>query len=60
VRKLAQDFGIRLKEARKRAGLSRTELARRLGTHQVYISLLERGGENPTLAACEKYAKALG
>jgi transcriptional regulator with XRE-family HTH domain len=59
VRKLAQDFGIRLKEARKSAGLSQTDLAGPLGTHQVYISLLERGTENPTLAAFEKYAKAL-
>ena len=60
VPKLAQDFGAKLREARKQAGLSQAALAQRVGTHQVYISLIERGSENPTLAACEKYAKALG
>ena len=58
--KLAEDFGARLREARKQAGLSQTELAQRLGTHQVYVSQMERGNQNPTLGACEKYAKALG
>lgn len=57
---LALDFGARLKEARIQAGLSQADLAKRLGTHQAYISLVERGHHNPTLAACEKYAKALG
>ena len=58
--KLAQDFGAKLRETRRQAGLSQAELAQRVGTHQVYISLIERGTENPTLSSCEKYAKALG
>jgi transcriptional regulator with XRE-family HTH domain len=53
-------FGRRLRDARRRAGLSQSEVARRLGLTQSYVSRVERGDQNITLAACETFARAVG
>ena len=49
-----------LGSARRRAGLSQTELAERAGTSQPAIARLERGEGNPTLATVERTLAAAG
>ena len=53
-------FGRNLKAARLAAGLSQQSLAALTGLPQPYISLLERGLENPTLETVAKFAEAVG
>ena len=59
-RQIIIEFGRRLREARKRAGLSQAEVATRLGIGQAYVSRVERGRENITLSACVRFARAVG
>lgn len=53
-------FSERLVKARKDAGLSQEELARRCGLHRTEISLLERQGREPRLGTLVKLSSALG
>jgi transcriptional regulator with XRE-family HTH domain len=41
------------------AGLTQTALAKRCGMHRSYLSNLENGGRNPTLATLQRLAKSL-
>ena len=59
-RQLILEFGRRLREARRRAGLSQAEVAARLGIRQGYVSRVELGTENITLSACVRFAQAVG
>ena len=45
---------------RKDAGLTQTELARRIGTRQTYIAALEKGRKNLTFSTLYRYALACG
>ena len=47
-------------EARKRAGVSQPELARRLRTSQAAVSRMEAGDQNMTIDIIESIARALG
>ena len=47
-------------EARTRAGLSQTQLARRMKTSQSYVARIESGQVRPSTAALERVAKATG
>ena len=47
-------------EARTRAGLSQTQLARRMKTSQSYVARIESGQVRPSTAALERLAKATG
>jgi transcriptional regulator with XRE-family HTH domain len=49
-------------KARAAAGITQTEIAKRIGTTQSAIARLESGGgkHSPSLATLEKYAHALG
>ena len=58
--KLAADVGERIHDARKAAGLSQRELARRMGTSQAAIDRLESGGVGATLTTLQRVATALG
>lgn len=49
-----------LVKARAKAGLTRAELATRLGTTQSAIARLESGGTSPSFATLRKYAAATG
>ena len=49
-----------VREARKRAGLTQAELAKRVGTSQSAIARLERGGVTPTLAKLDQLVRACG
>ena len=50
------DRGLRLKELRKRRGLSQQEVADRLGVTRSTISAYERNNKSPSLEALEKLA----
>jgi transcriptional regulator with XRE-family HTH domain len=49
-----------VREARKRAGLSQAELARRVGTTQSVISRLERGATAPSMQTISDLLRACG
>ncbi|WP_374624222.1 helix-turn-helix domain-containing protein [Devosia sp.] len=49
-----------LVRARTGAGLTQTELAKRIGTTQSAIARLEGGGTSPSLATLRRYAEATG
>jgi transcriptional regulator with XRE-family HTH domain len=57
---LAEEFEIAraLIEARTRAGLSQTQLARRMKTSQSYIARIEGGTVRPSTDALERFAQA--
>ena len=47
-------------EARTRAGLSQTQLAKRMKTSQSYVARIESGKVRPSTAALERLAAATG
>lgn len=49
-----------IREVRRRAGLTQTQLAERLGTTQSAIARLETGHGSPTLARLSEIAEACG
>jgi len=53
-------LGKNLKRIRTAKKLSQGAIARKLGVHRAYISGIENGKRNPTLATIQKLAKALG
>ena len=52
-------FGARVAEARNRLGISRAELARRVGTAASHISMLERGRAGASMQSTGGIARAL-
>jgi transcriptional regulator with XRE-family HTH domain len=56
---LLADFGARVRAARLRAGLSQEELAHRAGLDRTYVSGVERGRRNISLANICRVAAAL-
>ena len=57
---LAQAFGQVLRERRLAAGLSQEKLALEAEVDRTFVSLLERGGRQPTLSTLWRLAAALG
>jgi len=59
---LEKEFSLvaALIEARKRAGLTQEQLARRMKTTQAAIARLEGGGSKPSTRTLERYAAATG
>lgn len=59
---LDEEFQIAraLIEARTRAGLSQTELARRMKTSQSYVARIEGGKVRPSTDALRRFAQATG
>lgn len=53
------NFGSRVRELRKRRGLSQEELSLKVGLHRTYIGMIERAEKNITLINIEKFADAL-
>lgn len=49
-------FGVNLKAARLKAGLTQAELAERAGLLQQYVSLVETGKQNVTLTTAQALA----
>jgi transcriptional regulator with XRE-family HTH domain len=59
---LGEEFELAraLIEARSRAGLSQTQLARRMKTSQSYVARIEGGKVRPSTDALERFARATG
>ncbi len=57
---LTRRFGLALREARLKAGLTQEQLAHASGVHPTYVSQVERGLLSPTLTKLEAMAGALG
>jgi len=57
---ILKKFGDRVREERRRLGLSQEELAARANLHRTYIGMVERAEKNITLVSIEKITKALG
>ena len=56
---MKKTFGATVKARRKQSGLSQEELAERANLHRTYISDVERGARNLSLASIVKIARAL-
>jgi transcriptional regulator with XRE-family HTH domain len=52
--------GQNLKKIRTEKGISQGDICRALDMDRAYISALENGKRNPTVATLEKIAKVLG
>ena len=52
-------LGNAIKDQRTALGISQEELAARAGLHRTYVSEVERGERNPSIASIEKLAQAL-
>lgn len=51
---------LRMRAARQNAGLSQTDLAKRVGATRQTIGLIEAGKYNPSLKLCTAICKTLG
>ena len=60
MKPLSQKLGENLKRIRTKKGISQGDIARTLDVHKGYISNIENGKTNPTLATIAKLAKAIG
>ncbi|AII58864.1 DNA-binding protein [Dehalococcoides mccartyi CG4] len=56
---IEQRFGERIRDLRKKAGVSQEELADRAGVHRTYLGGIERGERNPSLKNIYAIARAL-
>lgn len=54
------DINVMVKEAREKAGISQSELARRMEVHQSSVVRMEKGDHAPAISTLEKVAEALG
>ena len=54
-----KELGLRLRQARKRAGLSQSELASRVGRSQSFVYLVEDGQQNSHIGNLKQLADAL-
>ncbi len=53
-------LGLNLKKIRTKKGISQGDIAKELGVSRGFISTIENGKTNPTLATIAKMAKAVG
>ena len=56
----AQKLGQNLKRIRTEKGISQGDIVRALGMPKSFVSSIENGKTNPTLATITKLAKAIG
>jgi transcriptional regulator with XRE-family HTH domain len=52
-------FGLRVRELRKKAGLTQEALGERAGVNYKFVGGIERGEENPSLAVLRGLARGL-
>lgn len=57
---ISSKLGQNLKRIRTKKGMSQGDIARALEVHRAYVSGIENGKRNPTLATIKKLADALG
>ena len=53
-------FGRNVRRIRNEKGLTQEQPSERAGVSQFYVSLLEPGGRNPTVASLWELSQALG
>ena len=58
--KISPKLGLNLKRIRTKKKMSQGDIARALEVHRAYVSGIENGKRNPTLATIENLANALG
>ena len=56
----AMDMAFALADARRAAGLTQADVAKRMGASQAAVARLEAGRVKPTWATIERYASAVG
>lgn len=56
----AQEVGEMLAKAREAAGVSKSEIARRMGTGEKQVRRIEGGEHSPSAETLQKYAEAIG
>lgn len=56
---IRQRLGRNVRRLREEKGWSQEDYADRAGIHRTYVSDIERGRRNPTIAVVEKLAKPL-
>ena len=57
--KILINFGIKVRESRKKIGLSQEQLSFKADLHRTYIGMIERAEKNITLVNIGKIANAL-
>lgn len=60
MQKDSAKLGKNLKKIRTEKGISQGDIVRTLGVSRSFVSNIENGKTNPTLATISKLAKALG
>jgi len=60
MKNMPEKLGRNLKRIRSDKNMSQGDIARALGVDRGYISNIENGKRNPTLATIQKLANALG
>ena len=60
MKSASKRFGDNIKRVRLEKGMTQGDIVRATGVDRGYISSLENGKQNPTLATIEKIAQALG
>ncbi len=60
MNKEAEKLGKNLKRIRNAKGISQGDIAKELGVSRGFVSTIENGKTNPTLATIAKLAKAIG
>ncbi|KKT35248.1 MAG: hypothetical protein UW24_C0012G0053 [Parcubacteria group bacterium GW2011_GWA2_44_12] len=60
MREVSTKLGKNLKRIRTAKKLSQGAIARKLNVHRAYVSGIEHGKRNPTLATIDRLAEALG
>jgi len=58
--KISEQLGKNMKRIRTKKNMSQGDIARALEVDRGYISNIENGKKNPTLATIQKLANALG
>lgn len=57
---IRERLSLNMRRLRQSKGWSQEEFAHQAGLHRTYVSDLERGARNPTIAVVDKLAVALG
>lgn len=57
---ISSKLGLNLKRIRIKKKMSQGDIARALDVHRAYVSGIENGKRNPTLATIKKLSDALG
>jgi len=60
MRHLYEDFGLRLRDARRKAGMTQAALAARVGVSRTSVTNIERGSQHISLHMLFALALALG